>query len=191
MACAQDLAASGYLALSIEYRLAPPGALPGQTSRGLFPDQTADVKFAVRTARNDLRCNGQVGAIGGSADGYHTTYAAATGTRGDDRIDVGVSLSGAYDLSDFSPSWNVANFTNFVTAFVGVTTANVTALRGASPAWSLDRTVSPLYLVNTVEDPMPYVQLSDLLAHLEAAGARITRPLLSREISIRLPTGRQ
>lgn len=170
--CAQDLAAAGYLALSIEYRLAPPGMLPGQTSAGLFPDQTADVNLAVRTARHDPRCNGQVGAIGGSAGGYHTTYAAATGTRGDDRIDVGVSLSGAYDLSDFSPSWNAANFTDFVTAFVGVTTANTAALRNASPAWVLDRTISPLYLVNTVEDPMPYGQLSDLLAHLEAAGAR-------------------
>ena len=27
--CAQDLAAAGYIAFSIEYRLAPPGALPG------------------------------------------------------------------------------------------------------------------------------------------------------------------
>ncbi len=171
VACSQDLAASGYLALSIEYRLAPPGRLPGQTSLGLFPDQTADVKLAVRTARNDPRGNGQVGAVGGSAGGYHATYAAATGTRGDDRVDVAVSLSGAYDLSDFSLSWNIEDFTKNITAFVGVTTASVTALRGASPAWLLDRTISPLYLVNTVGDPMPYVQLSDLLAHLEAVGA--------------------
>ncbi len=170
--CGNDLAAAGYLALSIEYRLAPPGMLPGQTSLGLFPDQTADVKLAVRTARHDPRCNGQVGAIGGSAGGYHTAYAATTGTRGDDRIDVGVGLSGAYDLSDFSPSQNITNFTDYVTAFVGVTTAGTTALRNASPAWVVDRTVSPLYLVNTVEDPMPYSQLSDLLAHLEAVGAQ-------------------
>ena len=49
--CAQDLAAAGYIAFSIEYRLAPPGALPGQTSDGRFPDQSDDVKLAVRTAR--------------------------------------------------------------------------------------------------------------------------------------------
>lgn len=175
--CAQDLAAAGYLALSIEYRLAPPGMLPGQTSLGIFPDQTSDVKLAVRTARNDPRCNGQVGAIGGSAGGYHTAYAASTGTRGDDRIDVGVSLSGAYDLSDFSPSQNITAFTKFVTALVGVTTADTAALRNASPAWVLDRTVSPLFLVNTVTDPMPYSQLSDLLAHLEAVGAQNYQPL--------------
>lgn len=166
--CAQDLAAAGYLALSIEYRLAPPGSLPGQTSLGLFPDQVADVNLAIRTARNDPRCNGQVGGVGGSAGGYHVAYAAATGTRGYDRLDVGVSMSGAYDLSDFSPSWNIKAFTGDVTAYVGVTTANLTSLRNASPAWVLDGTISPLYLMNTVGDPMPYVQLSDMLAHLDA-----------------------
>ena len=65
--CAQDLAAAGYLALSIEYRLAPPGMLAGQTSDGRFPQQTDDVKVAVRAARNDPRGNGKVGGVGGSA----------------------------------------------------------------------------------------------------------------------------
>ena len=81
--CGQDLAAAGYIAFSIEYRLAPPGALAGQKSDGRFPQQNDDCKLAVRTARADPRCNGQVGAIGGSAGGYHTAYLAATGTQGD------------------------------------------------------------------------------------------------------------
>ena len=72
--CAQDLAAAGYIAFSIEYRLAPPGALPGQTSDGRFPDQSDDVKLAIRTARPDPRCNGQVGAVGGSAGGYQVAF---------------------------------------------------------------------------------------------------------------------
>ncbi|MEO6970938.1 MAG: alpha/beta hydrolase, partial [Chthoniobacterales bacterium] len=100
--CAEDLAAAGYIAFSIEYRLAPPGALPGQKSDGRFPQQEDDVKLAVRTARADSRCNGQVGAVGGSAGGYHVAYVAATGTPGYDRIDVGVCLSGLYDMSDFT-----------------------------------------------------------------------------------------
>ncbi|MEO6870729.1 MAG: CocE/NonD family hydrolase [Chthoniobacterales bacterium] len=168
--CAQDLAAAGYLALSIEYRLAPPGKLPGQTSKGLFPDQAADVQLAVRTARADPRSNGQVGAVGGSAGGHHAALAACTGTPGDDRIDVGVCLSGAYDLSDFSPNPNIATFTENVTNFVGVTTTNQAALRAASPAWLLDKTVSPLLLVNTLEDSMPYSQLPDMVGHLDGAG---------------------
>ena len=169
--CAQDLAAAGYIAFSIEYRLAPPGALPGQTSDGRFPDQTDDVKLAVRTARADPRCNGQVGAVGGSAGGYHTAFAATTGTIGDDRIDVGVSLSGAYDLSDFSPNPNLAAFTQKVTNYVGVSATDIAALRAASPAWLADGTASPLFFFNTLEDPMPYSQLPDLIMHLDASGA--------------------
>ena len=168
--CAQDLASAGYIAFSIEYRLAPPGSLPGQISDGRFPDQEDDVKLAVRTARSDPRCNGQVGAIGGSAGGYHTAFVAATGTVGDDRIDVGVSLSGAYDISDFSPNPTLDYYTSTVTNYVGVASTDTTALRAASPAWLANKTISPLLMVNTLEDPMPYSQLGDMIMHLDALG---------------------
>ncbi len=168
--CAQDLASAGYIAFSIEYRLAPPGSLPGQTSDGRFPDQEDDVQLAVRTARSDPRCNGQVGAVGGSAGGFHTAFVAATGTIGDDRIDVGVSLSGAYDISDFSPNPTLDYYTATVTNYVGVPSTDTTALRAASPAWLADETISPLLMVNTLEDPMPYSQLGDMIMHLDALG---------------------
>jgi acetyl esterase/lipase len=168
--CAQDLANAGYIAFSIEYRLAPPGSLTGQVSDGRFPDQSDDVKLAVRAARSDSRCNGQVGAVGGSAGGYHTAFVASTGTIGDDRIDVGVSLSGAYDFSDFSPSPNIDAFTSNVTNYVGVSSTDIAALRSASPAWLVDETVSALYMVNTLEDPMPYSQLPDMVTKLDALG---------------------
>ena len=168
--CAQDLAAAGYLALSIEYRLAPPGSLPGQTSDGRFPDQEEDVKLAVHTARSDPRCNGQVGAVGGSAGGYHTAFVAATGTIGYDRIDVGVSLSGLYDASDFSPSPNLDGFSSTVLNYVNVPASDIAALRAASAAWLADNTIAPLFMVNTLEDPMPYSQLGDMIMHLDALG---------------------
>ncbi|CAN5523510.1 hypothetical protein BH20VER3_BH20VER3_13380 [soil metagenome] len=169
--CAEDLAAAGYLALSIEYRLAPPGTLPGQISDGRFPEQNNDVKLAVRAARADARCNGQVGAVGGSAGGYHAAFAAVTGTPGDDRVDVGVSLSGLYDLSDFSPNPNLSSFTGTLLNFVGVPATDIAALRAASPAWLADQTVSPVFLVNTIGDPMPYIQIADFVMHLDALGA--------------------
>ncbi|MGI8890481.1 MAG: alpha/beta hydrolase family protein [Chthoniobacterales bacterium] len=169
--CAQDLAAAGYIAFSIEYRLAPPGFIPGQKSAGRFPDQSNDVKEAVRAARTDPRCNTQVGAVGGSSGGYLVAFAAATGTSGEDRIDVGVSLSGAYDFSDFSPNPNIFNFTDNVLNYVDVPSTDVTSLRAASPAWLADRSVSPLLLVNTLEDPMPYIQIADFMTHLDAVGA--------------------
>ena len=132
--CGQDLAAAGYIAFSIEYRLAPPGALHGQTSDGRFPDQSDDVKLAVRTARLDPRCNGQVGAVGGSAGGYEVAFYVATGTPGDDRLDFGVSLSGAYDLSDFSPNphchYYTATVTNYVNAPSTDTAADARGLAG-------------------------------------------------------------
>ena len=169
--CAKDLASAGYIAFSIEYRLAPPGALVGQTSDGRFPQQSDDVKLAVRTARSDPRCNGQVGAVGGSAGGYHTAFVAATGTFGDDRIDVGVGLSGAYDLSDFSPTPTLDYFTATVTNYVNnVPPTDTAALRAASPAWLADKTIAPLFLVNSVGDSMPYSQLADMITHLDALG---------------------
>ena len=170
IACAQDLAAAGYIAFSIEYRLAPPGRLPGQKSSGRFSDQTGDVKVAVRAARSDSRSNGKVGAVGGSAGGYHAAFAAATGTPGDDRVDVGVSLSGAYDLSDFSPNPNLESYTENVLNFVGVPATDTAALRAASPAWQTDGAAAPLLMINTIEDPMPYSQLADMILHLDAAG---------------------
>jgi len=167
--CAQDLAAAGYIAFSIEYRLAPPGALPGQVSDGRYPQQTDDVKLAVRTARADSRCNGQVGAIGGSGGGGHVTYVAGTGTVGYDRIDVGVSISGPMDYSDFSPP-SSPYFMATVTNYVGVASTDTASLRAASPAWVVDSQTAPLLLVNSLTEAMPYSQLPDLVQHLDALG---------------------
>jgi dienelactone hydrolase len=168
--CAQDLAAAGYLALAIEYRLAPPGLLPGQISDGRFPDQNDDVNLAVRTARSDARCNGQVGAIGGSAGGYHVAYAATTGTVGFDRVDVGVSLSGLFDMTDFSANAHLAGYTDNVTNYMNVTTSDTAALQAGSPAWLADKDTTPLLLINSTRDSMPYSQLPDMIQHLDAVG---------------------
>ena len=168
--CAQDLAAAGYLALAIEYRLAPPGFLPGQVSDGRFPDQNDDVNLAIRTARSDARCNGEVGAIGGSSGGYHTAYAAAIGTVGLDRIDVGVCLSGVFDMTDFSANDHLEGYTDNVTNYVNVITSDTAALQTASPAWIADKNTAPLLLINSTRDSMPYSQLPDMIEHLDALG---------------------
>ncbi len=168
--CAQDMAAAGYIAFSIEYRLAPPGSLPGQVSDGRFPDQSDDVKLAIRTARADSRCNGQVAGVGGSGGGYQVAFCAGTGTFGDDRLDVGVSLSGVYDLSDFNPTPNLSYFTSTVTNYVNVPVTDTAALRAASPAWLADSTIAPLLMVNSTRDSMPYAQLGDMIEHLDALG---------------------
>jgi len=170
VSCGRDLAAAGFIAFSIEYRLAPPGSLLGQVTDGRFPDQPDDVKLAVLAARNDARCNGQVGSVGGSAGGYETAFVAGTGTIGQDRIDVGVSLSGAYDLSDFSPDPDIQVFADDVTNYVGCTTLDTGLLRAASPAYLADSNTAPLFIVHTEQDPMPFSQVADMTTQLDALG---------------------
>ncbi len=168
--CGRDLAAAGFLALSIEYRLAPQGYLPGQITDGRFPDQSDDVKLAVLAARNDPRANGQVGALGGSAGGYHTVFAAGTGTPGEDRVDVGVSLSGAYDFTDTTPDPGLKGFIGIVTNYVGVTSEDTEALQAASPAYVVDSETAPLLLVHSENDSMPFSQQGDMTSALDALG---------------------
>ncbi len=170
--CAQDLAAAGYVAFAISYRLAPPGSIPGQGSLGRFPDQYDDVHLAVQAARDDSRSNGKVGSVGGSAGATHTVWAAATGTPGQDRLDVGVCLSGAYDFTDFRPDRYLVAFIEAVTNYVGVPQSDTGSLRAASPAWTVDSTVAPLSLFDSVGDLMPAVQLDDMAAQLKAVGAQ-------------------
>lgn len=168
--CAQDLANAGFIAFAIDHRLAPPGSIPGQTSSGRFPEQYDDVHLAVQAARNDARGNGQVGAVGGSSGGTHAAWVAATGTPGDDRLDVAVCLSGTYDFSDFSPDPDVDALIDIVTNYVGVPSTDTTALRAASPAWVLDATIAPLFLVDSIGDTVPAAQLDDMAAQLNASG---------------------
>jgi acetyl esterase len=170
--CAHDLADAGYIAFSINYRLAPPGSLPGQNSLGRFPDQYDDVHLAVQAARDDSRSTGKVGAVGGSSGASHAVWVSTTGTRGADRLDVAVGLSGAYDYSDFSPDPALPFFIQTVTNYVGVRSTDIADLRAASPAWAVTRTVAPLFLVDSIDDLMPAVQLDDMVAHLSSSGAR-------------------
>lgn len=175
--CAQDLANAGYLAFSIEYRLAPPGTLTGQVSDGRYPQQSDDVKMAVRAALADARCNGQVVAVGGSAGGYHAVYNAITATKGVDRVIAAVSLSGAYDFSDFRPNPNIQQYTHDVTNYMGVDSTDTTALRAASPADLVKADVPPLFLINSQEDPMPFPQLADMTTKLDSLGVNTYQSL--------------
>ena len=54
--------------------------------------------------------------------------------------------------------------------YVGVPSTDTAALRAASPAWVLDATVAPLFLVDSVGDTIPAAQLDDMVAQLNATG---------------------
>ena len=179
---AQDLAAAGYLALAIEYHLAPPAKpMPQQVTPGYYPLQTDDVRDAIMAASRDPRCNGKVVAAGGSAGASHAAYCAATGTLGLDRFDAAVCLSGAYDFGD-AQSLGDALRRNFKTDVQNyVNTTDVTKLLAASPVTFVTDSISPLFLVATNNDPMPFEQLPDMVDALQSAGAADYQQLLITE----------
>lgn len=166
--CESDLAAAGFIAFTPDYRLAPPGRLPGQISDGHYPDQTDDVHLAVAAARNDPRSTGKVGAVGGSAGGSHAAYCAETGTPGVDQLDAAVCLSGAYQFDD-TDSWaENATFEDDVKNYVG--SDDPATLHAASPVAFVNAASPPLALVASTEEAMPSQQLPDLAAALSAIG---------------------
>jgi acetyl esterase/lipase len=164
---AREAAAEGFNAFVVEYRLAPPGGLPGQKSSGRFPEQTNDLRRAVRAARAYPGGNGKVGAIGGSAGATHAVYLAATGTKGDDRVDAAVGLSGAYDLTD-PQSLADPGFRRSEENYVG--SSSQAELKKASPVSQVDAKVSPLFLIASDDETMPPEQLPDLVRRLKEVG---------------------
>ena len=182
VACARDMSAAGYLALSIAYRLAPPGRIDGQTSTGCAPQQYDDIKMAARAARADPRCNGKLGVIGGSAGGTHAAWLAvdhlATETppwSGEDRPDGAVCLSGPYNFTDYRPNDNLDGFVSNVTSYCCVpdttdpTVEDRAILDANSPVTRVDNMARPMLLVNSQHDFTPIEQQEDMLAALDAA----------------------
>jgi acetyl esterase/lipase len=165
---ARDAAAAGFNAFLVDYRLAGGEGLPGQKSRGQYPDQTNDLKQAVRAARAYPGGNGKVGAIGGSAGASHAVYLAATGAKGDDRVDAAVGFSGAYDLVDLLSSPRSV-IRRKIENYVG--SSSPEAARKASPITYVDGTVSPLFIVASDDESMPPEQLPALVRKLQAVGA--------------------
>ncbi len=127
-----DLAAAGYLALSITYRLAPSGQILNQTSDGRTPQQYNDCKMAARAARADPRCNGKLGVLGGSVGGTHAQWLALDHTTTSappwseaDRPDVVVSLSAISDFTDYrTGTWNINVARSEMTNYCNVPNTN-------------------------------------------------------------------
>jgi acetyl esterase/lipase len=171
---ARDAAAAGLNAFLPDYRLAAEGRLPGQKSLGQYPDQTNDLKKAVRAARAYPGGNGKVGAIGGSSGASHAIYLAATGTKGDDRVDAAVGLSGAYDLVELESARRIIQ--RKIEGYVG--SSSPEAARKASPVTYIDATVSPLFLIASDDETMPPGQLPALVKKLKEVGATNFKELL-------------
>ena len=117
--------------------------------------------------RSDPRCNGWVGAVGGSSGASHAAYVAATGIPGDTRFDAAVCLSGDYDFSDFTGDVS-GDVKHGVANYVG--TFNLRKLLKASPILVVNQTIPPLFLVNSTDEFMPLPQLQDMTDRLTSLG---------------------
>jgi acetyl esterase len=167
---ADDIAAQGHVAFSVNYRLAP--EYP-------YPAAIEDLQTAVRFVREHAGEYGvdpaKIWAIGGSAGGH---LAALLGTLGQGpttegaRIAAAVSWSGPMDLEILSAS--TRGLEKAATQFVGCTRAEDPAcsaeLREASPVTHLDPSDPPLFIANGTAEPIPFDQAVVMARAADEAG---------------------
>ena len=188
------LQSRGYFVVSITHRLAPCGHITGQDptdpASGRPPNQTNDVKSAIRAVRADAHCNGHIGLLGGSSGASHALFCAFDKTPSppntypnwcndsptdDDRPDCAVGLSGNYDFIAPPPGNNdttrnvIANYTN---TCVLLDTMGGPDQFSVSPVAQLKpesvQIFKPIYALNGNAEYQPEGQLQDLLCALQA-----------------------
>jgi acetyl esterase len=168
-----QLAALGYVAFSVNYRLAP--AYP-------YPAAVDDVEAAVRWVRAPAQVKTyaidrkRIGAIGASAGGHLVGMLATLGsgslTKGA-RIKAAVSWSGPMDFSVWPLAALAASpigiqVLQFLNCPSGQTTcANETE---ASPIDHIDKTDAPMLLANSEQELVSLNQATRMDAALKAAG---------------------
>ena len=197
--CQQDLAARGIAGVSIDYRLAPPGSIPGQTSDGRCPQQYNDVKRAALAALTPPslsvlhgNVNGQVGFTGGSAGGSHAVAMGADAATQSSPVPWDstkrpihiVNLSGAVDFADASSlAAPPGGFAELVTNYCGVanppSSGDLITLAADSPIARIDSTCPTMLNSYGTHESMPIGQPTSLVAKLNAQGVTNYVMLLS------------
>ena len=163
-----DLAALGYVAFSINYRLAPEHP---------YPAAVDDVQAAVRWLRTPAQVERygidpeRIGALGGSAGAHLTGMLATLGHGSLDhgaRIRAAVSWSGPMDL-------RVAGATGPIPTFLGCIPSDpacADTAAAASPITYVDRTDAPLLLANSDHELVPLRQAQEMDAAITKAGVQ-------------------
>lgn len=167
------LASEGFVAFSINYRLAP---------LFTFPAQIVDVRAAVRWIRQPDRAArfdidpDSIGAFGGSAGGNLVALLALEGTgewNVGSRVSAVVDLSGPTDLTARG-----ARRTGFDSAFQSLIAQylgcdeldSCPAAEAASPLFFADETDPPFLVANSTNELVPLAQSEELVERLRASG---------------------
>lgn len=162
---AERLAAKGWVAFSVNYRLDEPSA---------FPAEVDDVQAAVRWVRAHAGEYGidttRIAALGDSAGGHLTALLATLGRGPRDegaRIRVGAAWSPPVDLTALAGSRG----NEWVRPLFGCSAESCPdVLAQASPVNHVDASDAPLYLVNSTEELVPLSQAQSMAQRLKAAG---------------------
>ena len=162
---AERLAAKGWVAFSVNYRLDEPA---------VFPAEIDDVQAAVRWVRahaDEYRVDpARIAAIGESAGGHLTAMLATLG-RGaldqDARIRVGAAWSPPVDLTALAGSRGAG----WIGPLLGCNRETCPdRLAQSSPVTHVDGTDAPLYLANSTEELVPLSQSQAMAERLKVAG---------------------
>jgi acetyl esterase len=162
------LAAAGYPAFSIDYRLAP---------QWVFPAGFDDVQTAVAWLRDDARAERfgidpeRIGVFGGSAGG---NLAALLGTSGTGDLTTGVRVAAVVDLSgpiDLTGVDLTDDFAPLQREYLGCATfADCPTAVSASPSSHIDDTDPPFFIAHSTTEKIPLAQSERFVEDLRAAG---------------------
>lgn len=162
---AEQLAAKGWVAFSINYRLDEPAVFPAE-----IDDAQAAVRW-VRAHADEYQVDpARIAAIGESAGGHLTAMLATLGRGaldGDSRIRVGAAWSPPVDLTALAGSRG----TSWIGPLLGCNQQTCPdRLAQSSPVTHVDGTDAPLYLANSTEELVPLSQAQAMADRLKAAG---------------------
>jgi acetyl esterase len=167
-AVCQWFASAGYVAFSVNYRLAP---------ANVFPAAIDDVQAAVGWLRADEQITrfhidpDRIGAFGGSAGG---NLVALLGTLGSGDLSTGSRVAAVAELSGPTDLTGLATTDDFVPVQLGylgcATEADCPAAIPASPFYAIDASDPPFFVGHSTVEKIPLRQAELFVAGLRAAG---------------------
>jgi acetyl esterase len=175
---AAKLAALGWAAFSIDYRLSP---------RARFPAAVDDLRAAIgwigahaRELHVDRR---RIGLIGDSAGGTLVAYVAVAGTgsrAGSLGVQAAASWSGPMDLASLVRDGHSPYLQRVTRAYIGCPfTTCAHRYQSASPANHVRPGSTPLLLANSARELVPLAQAREMADRLREAGVRFRLLILA------------
>lgn len=170
----ENLAAAGYGAFVIDYRMAPPG---GDFHAPIPLDDARTAVIWVRAHAATYHVSStKVGVLGNSAGGNLAMMLGTTGTVDGTRAQAVVSYSGQSELLKLSTPHTIHAADNYIGCVAKVCPSKWIA---NSPIDHVDKTTAPMFLVNSSHELMPLDQATDMAKKLKEIGVPYELRILS------------